>query len=397
MASVEMPVMIMGGQIYTESRIIENGYLLFKCGKITAIGENASEVRKEEYNVIELGSNDKVIPGFIDIHIHGVRHADTMDGETTALETMALALPEEGTTSFLATTMSQSEEAIEKAVKSAGDFIHHESPPKGAELLGIHLEGPFLNPNKAGAQPLQHIVEPNIAKLEKWLQLSKETIKLVTLAPERLGGIEMIEYLVKRNIVASIGHSDAKYDEVIKATEKGVKAVTHLFNQMRGLHHREPGVVGAALLEERLIAEIIADGIHVSPEMVRLAFKQKGKEGLILITDSIRAKYLENGTYDLGGQDVLVEDGKAHLKNGTLAGSVLKFNEAVKNMIAFSGCSFQDVIEMAAVNPSKLLNIYHKKGSLIQGKDADIVIMNGNLEILKTFCRGELAFDRKEG
>ncbi|MFL6516447.1 MAG: N-acetylglucosamine-6-phosphate deacetylase, partial [Bacillus sp. (in: firmicutes)] len=231
---------------------------------------------------------------------------------------------------------------------------------------------------------------------QKWQSLTNGNIKLVTLAPERPGGLDMIRYLKSNGIIASIGHTDATFDEVNEAIDAGANHVTHLFNQMRGLHHREPGVVGAAFLRDELKAEIIVDGVHVRPEMVKLAFKQKQSEGLILITDSMRAKCLKNGKYDLGGQEVTVKNGKAVLEDGTLAGSILKLGHAVKNIIAYTGCPLEDAIEMASVNPAKQLNIYDRKGSIAVGKDADIVILDEEMEVYMTLCHGAIAFNREE-
>ncbi|MFL6518034.1 MAG: N-acetylglucosamine-6-phosphate deacetylase, partial [Bacillus sp. (in: firmicutes)] len=240
------------------------------------------------------------------------------------------------------------------------------------------------------------IIDPDLSLLEEWQKLSYETIKLVTLAPERPHGLEMIRYLKEKGIIASIGHSDATYEEVNEAIDAGANHVTHLYNQMRGLHHREPGVVGAAFLREELKAEIIVDGVHSRPEMVNLAFKQKRSDGLILITDSMRAKCLKNGMYELGGQEVIVQDGKAVLEDGTLAGSILRLGQAVKNIISYTGCSLEDAIEMASANPAKQLNIYDRKGSIALGKDADIVILDEAMEVYMTLCRGVLAFKREE-
>ncbi|WML45958.1 N-acetylglucosamine-6-phosphate deacetylase [Neobacillus sp. PS3-40] len=394
MNSKVTPILLKNIQIYTEEHIIENGYLKFKNEKVIELGAMDDLIKTEGFKVIDIPLHYKAIPGFIDVHIHGVSGADAMDATTEALETMTSSLPGEGTTSLLATTMTQSEKQIEDALVNAGDFIQKYQSPGKAEILGIHLEGPFVNPVKAGAQPLQHMVNPTIELFKRWETLSNKNIKLVTLAPEQPGGLEMIRYLKASGIIASIGHSDATYEEVLTAIDAGANHVTHLFNQMTGLHHREPGVVGAALLHDELMAEVIVDGVHVRPEIIKLAYKQKRKEGLILITDSMRAKCLKNGHYDLGGQEVTVGDGKAVLHDGTLAGSILRLGQAVKNISAFTGCSLGDAIEMASVNPAKQLNIYDRKGSINIGKDADIVILDENHEVFMTFCRGELAFTK---
>lgn len=391
-----LPIMLKGMQIYAEGEEIKSGYIQLKDQKITAYGSIEECNCEEEYEVIEIPSTFKAVPGFIDMHIHGVNGADVMDATDEALQTMALALPKEGTTSFLATTITQSSEAIENAILNVRNYMDKGQEPGAAEILGIHLEGPFVNKTKAGAQPVHFIVDPNLETFKRWNKLSNDSIKEVTLAPEQPGGLEFVKHLKENGIIASIGHSDATYEQVVDAIKAGASQVTHLFNQMRGLHHREPGVAGAAFLHDELKAEIITDGIHVRPEMVKLAYNQKQKEGLILITDAMRAKCLKNGIYDLGGQPVTVENGKALLKDGTLAGSILKFGHALKNMIHFTGCSLEDVIEMASVNPAKQLNIIERKGSIAKGKDADLVILDEHLEVAITFCRGKLSYQKGE-
>ncbi|WP_082341086.1 N-acetylglucosamine-6-phosphate deacetylase [Sporosarcina globispora] len=387
-------ILLKGMQIYAEDQKIEEGYILLQDHQIIGIGPLTNLPAAEEFEVVEFPSSFKAIPGLIDIHIHGVNGADVMDATAEALDTMSAALPKEGTTSFLATTMTQSQAAIENALINSGNYIERQQSPGKAETLGIHLEGPYVNKARAGAQPVEFIVDSSIEQFKKWNNLAKQTIKIVTLAPEQPGGMEMVKYLDENGIIASIGHSDATYEEVNTAIEAGAKHVTHLFNQMRGLHHREPGVVGAALLRDELTAELIADGVHVRPEMVKLAFQQKGEKELILITDAMRAKCLKAGVYDLGGQAVRVENGKAVLQDGTLAGSILKLGNAMKNMIDFTECSLEDAIQMAAVNPAKQLNVIDRKGTIKMGKDADIVIMDEQLEVAMTFCRGKLAYHR---
>jgi N-acetylglucosamine-6-phosphate deacetylase len=389
-------ILLKGIQIYSEGKWIENGYIKIKDQKIVEVGRAENLSLQEEFEVLDLPLQYKAVPGFIDVHIHGANGADTMDATREALDIMTQALPGEGTTSFLATTMTQEEKQIEKALVNAGEYIKDHQTPGKAEILGIHLEGPFVNPKKAGAQPIQYIIEPNLELFKKWEQLSGQTIKLVTLAPEQSGGLEMVRYLKANGMIASIGHTDATYEEVLNAINAGANHVTHLYNQMRGLHHREPGVVGAAFLKEELKAELIVDGVHVHPEMVKLAYKQKGKTGLILITDSMRAKCLKNGHYDLGGQDVTVQNGKAVLSDGTLAGSILKLGKGVKNIMAFTGCRLEDAVEMAAVNPAKQLNVFDRKGTISEGKDADLVILDENYDVYMTLCRGQVAYSKEE-
>ncbi|WP_017726075.1 N-acetylglucosamine-6-phosphate deacetylase [Halalkalibacterium ligniniphilum] len=382
--------------LHAEDETYPNGYIKVMDGKIAEIGSASDLSDHDDHEWMILSPSFHLIPGMIDVHIHGAAGADTMDATAEALQTMANALPKEGTTSFLATTITQSTEAIEQALENAAQFIEEGQSAGEAEVLGIHLEGPFISAKRAGAQPPDHIKNPDLQLFKKWQQLAKGKIKLVTLAPERSGGLALVHYLKETGVTASIGHSDATYQEVEEAIKAGAAHVTHLFNGMRGLHHREPGAAGAALLKDELLVEIIADGIHVIPEMIQLAYKQKTSERLILITDAIRAKCLKNGTYDLGGQEVRVEAGEATLGDGTLAGSMLKMKDAAKNIQSYTNATLSDIIKMTSVNAAKQLNVFDRKGSIAIGKDADFVIVDEAFDVVMTFCRGKLAYERKE-
>lgn len=384
--------------IYTEEGVISQGYLRIADGVIESYGslEELSADRKQTDEIIEFPESYQLIPGLIDIHIHGANNADVMDGTFKALEIMAQTLPKEGTTSFLATTMTQGEQEIEAALKNAADYIKNQTDSSAAEVLGIHLEGPFIAAARAGAQPLQAIKKPNAALFKKWQSIAGNQIKLVTLAPEEEGGLELAAYLKETGVIASMGHTDALYEEVLKGIEAGVSHVTHLYNGMRGLHHRDPGVAGASLLHKELFAEMIVDGIHIHPQIVQLTFQQKGKEGIILITDSMRAKWMADGISSLGGQKVIVQDGKALLENGALAGSTLKMEEGIRNMMQFTGCSLEDAIYMGSYNPAKQLGILDKKGSIKKGKDADLVVLNKENEVVMTICNGEIVYSKRE-
>jgi N-acetylglucosamine-6-phosphate deacetylase len=380
--------------VFADSETYEQGFIKVLDGKISNVGpmNELPKFDEKDIEVIQASENQFVIPGMIDLHIHGVAGVDTMDSTPESLMTMAKVLPREGTTSFLATTITQSALAIESALANAGQFINQEQESGQAECLGIHLEGPFISPKRAGAQPITHISKPDLALFKKWQELSHATIKLVTLAPEQLNGMELVNYLSKTGVIASIGHSNATYDEVHQAIKAGATHVTHLFNGMRGLHHREPGVGGAALIQDELYVEIISDGIHVRPEIIYLTFRQKPKEKIILITDAMRAKGLSSGSYDLGGQNVTVTEETATLEDGTLAGSILKMNDAIKNFKNYTNCTIEDLIQFSSANPAKQLGVFDRKGSIAIGKDADLVLLDENFNVMMTFCRGNLAF-----
>lgn len=389
-------LLLKNAKIMLENEILPSGYLYIEEEKIQDVGPiNNLPSFDGNIEVIELCNEDTIVPGFIDVHIHGAGGADTMDANLEALTTIATVLPAEGTTSFLATTITQEKDQIKKALKNVAVYCQHLNKAGKAEILGIHLEGPFINSKRAGAQPENHIIAPDLELFKEWQKDSNQLIKLVTLAPEVENGLELIRYLSATGVIASIGHSDATYEEVKEAVHAGATHVTHLFNGMRGIHHREPGVAGAALLFKELMIEIIADGIHVCPEMIKLSLQAKGMDGMILITDSIRAKCMKNGLYDLGGQNVTVKEGKALLDNGTLAGSILKMKESVQNMMEFANISLKEAVRLASTNPAKQLNVFDRKGSIEKGKDADIVILGRDLEVKQTICRGVKAFERK--
>ncbi|MBH0169247.1 N-acetylglucosamine-6-phosphate deacetylase [Fictibacillus sp. 18YEL24] len=390
---VRKKITLKNATIYGETQTMHRGSITIQNGKIIDLSTDFFP-GDDQTEVIELPETYHIVPGMIDVHIHGAAGADTMDASFDALQTIASVLPQEGTTSFLATTMTQHQNKIEKALENAGLFIEAGQVEGTAETLGVHLEGPFISEKRAGAQPVGAIIKPDLELFKQWQDLASGHIKLVTIAPEIKGSLEVISYLHEQNIVTSIGHSDATYEEAVSGMKAGASHVTHLYNGMRGLHHREPGVVGAALLHDELTTELIADGIHVRPELISLTYKQKGNEKVVLVTDAMRAKCLGDGQYDLGGQEVTVQHETATLKDGTLAGSIIKMNTAVKNMMQFTGCSISDIIQMTSVNPAKELNVYDRKGSLAPGKDADIVVLDEDFEVVMTFCKGHIAYRR---
>lgn len=332
-----------------------------------------------------------VVPGFIDEHIHGASGSDVMDGNYNSLKNIACTIVKEGVTSFLATTMTHKEEVILKALENVKHYVENPDS-EGAEVLGVHLEGPFLNPQACGAQDARFIVDPDVDKLRHYQETSGNLIKMVTVAPERPGGIDLIKYCVNNGIIVSLGHTNATYQETYAAILAGATNVTHCFNAMGAFHHREVGLIGALLLHDELTAELIADGIHVSKEAIKLLYKIKGKEKIILVTDAMEAKGLPEGEYELGGQKVYVKHKTARLLNGTLAGSVLKMDEAIKNMVRYVDADLEDIVQMASVNPAKRLGVYDRKGSIEFGKDADLVVLNENLDIIMTIVKGSICY-----
>ncbi|KHE66776.1 N-acetylglucosamine-6-phosphate deacetylase, partial [Halobacillus sp. BBL2006] len=269
-----------GGTVVTETGVIENGFILLEDGRIADYGPK-ERLAKDVDEVNELHDTDIIMPGFIDIHIHGAAGYDTMDATEEALKVIAETLPKEGTTSFLATTITDTAENISSALKNAAAFS--KTSYEGAEMLGVHLEGPFISPKHAGAQPNSSIIPSSVGLFKKWQESAAGLIRIVTMAPEEENGMELVQYLHENNVIPSIGHSHATFGEVNKAADHGLKHATHLFNAMRPMHHREPGVVGAVFLHPTMLAEIIFDRIHVSNEMVRLAYRTLGSDRMMLI------------------------------------------------------------------------------------------------------------------
>lgn len=334
-----------------------------------------------------------VVPGFIDEHIHGAGGADAMDGTVEALQTISEFLAREGTTGFLATTMTQSPENITNALKAVKK-VREKGEYKGAEVLGVHLEGPFISPKHVGAQPLEYVATPDAELFDKYNEASGNSIKIVTLAPEVEGGIGLVKHLSNIGVVASVGHTGGKYADVVNAVAAGATNVTHTYNAQTGLHHREAGVVGAAMLLDELNCEMICDTIHVSVPAIKLVIKNKPHDKYTLITDAMRAKGMPDGKSELGGQEVFVNNGEARLADGTLAGSVLKMNVAVKNLVEKAGVPFTDAIDFATYNPAKNIGVLNERGTIEVGKRADLTVLNSDFEVLYTLVNGKIVYKK---
>ncbi|TQS75084.1 N-acetylglucosamine-6-phosphate deacetylase [Ornithinibacillus gellani] len=384
---------IRNATIYTEKETLTNGNVLIEKGKIKAIFRDGEKpaAYPPSFRVID-GEGLNLIPGFIDGHIHGANGADVMDATEEAIDKIASVLPKEGTTSFLATTITQSKDNIEHALKN---ISHYPNKPGYAEVIGIHLEGPFLEVEKKGAQPAKYILEPDMELFDSWQALSGNKIKTITMAPEHDPNGDFIRHLSAAGINVSAGHTNANFDQMKQAVAHGVRQVTHICNAMNGIHHRDIGAVGAALQLKELRAELIADGIHVAPEMIDLIYRNMGSERLILITDAMRAKCLQPGDYELGGQPVEVTEDRAILEDGTLAGSILKLVNGAKQVYRLQDVSIRNIIEMASENPAKQIHVFDRKGSITVGKDADILLVDDELNIHHTICQGIISYEEE--
>lgn len=376
-------------KVYVENRGIITTNVGVENGKIAYIGDDSSVIT----SAYPLNDDQVVVPGFVDEHIHGAMGADAMDGTVDAIKTIANALATEGTTSFLATTMTQSPENIIKALSSVNEYISLNCA-EGAKVLGVHLEGPFISVKHIGAQPLEYVANPDVEVFEKYYKASGNSIKIVSLAPETQNAFQLISYLKDRKIVASLGHSDAGYSIIEKAREYGLTSVTHTYNAQKGLHHREVGAVGSAMLFDDLNCEAICDLIHLSAPAIKLLLKNKPHDKFTLVTDAMRAKHLDDGISELGGQKVIVKNGEARLENGALAGSTLKMNDAIKNLVLSCNVLFTDAIDFATANPAKNLNLFDKIGSIRVGKNADFAVLDGEFNVATTIREGEIIYKK---
>ncbi|MFZ7131763.1 MAG: N-acetylglucosamine-6-phosphate deacetylase [Eubacteriales bacterium] len=375
---------IINGKIIIGDTLVTDKVLIFREKIIDIIP--TSEMNKYPIQHMYDVNGQYVSPGFIDIHTHGAMGHDVMDGDGEGIKVIAQSYASHGVTGFLPTTMTMDVGSIEKALgnikKSAMD------EPVGSKILGCHLEGPFISPQNAGAQNANFIQNPNFQLLEK----HKELIKVVTIAPELADAEDFIRKCVAYDIVVSIGHSCGTYEDAIHAIHMGARSISHTFNAMTPLHHRKPGIIGAAMDKDEIYCELIADNIHVHPSVQRILLKIKGIDKVILVTDSMRACGMKNGVYDLGGQTVVVEDNSARLENGTLAGSILTINSALNNFKINTGISIIDAVKTVTENPAKLLKMEDSLGSIRIGSDSDLVIHDEDFSILLTFVKGKLKY-----
>ncbi len=369
--------------IYTQDKGIIRTCVAVENGKIAEIANN---LQLDE--IYDIPADTIVTAGFIDEHIHGSDGSDGMDGNINAIKKVANGLAKEGTTAFLVSTMTQSKANIKRALNAVNEYIAGDFE-YGARVLGVHLEGPFISEKYIGAQPLEYVIPPNIDDFKEFERASGDNIKMVTLAVEK-DAKNLIEYLKSKKIVVSVGHSNAGYEDIEKAIKMGLRCVTHTYNAQSPLHHRNVGVVGSSMLFDELSTELICDLTHVSVPAVKLLVKNKPKDKVILVTDSIRAKGLADGVSELGGQQVFVKDGRATLKDGTLAGSTLKMNKAIENLVTRCGVPFNRAIDMATINPAKNLGVDSQMGSIAVGKNADFAVLDRRFNVVLTLRNGKI-------
>ena len=373
---------IKGAKIVLPNEIVEGKVLLFD-EKIIGIADAAPTGAE----VIEV-EGGYVAPGLVDVHIHGYLNEDASDGSAEGIRRMAEGVMKNGVTTFLPTTMTVSMAEIEAALDVVRSLQEESKTWRGAYLAGVNSEGPFINASKKGAQAAEHIKAPDA----DWIIKNSDIIKICTIAPETEGGYEAIEKIrANSNVRVSVGHTDATFEQAMRAFACGATQVTHLFNAQTPLHHRKPGVVGAGLASDAY-TELIADTFHVHPGLFSLVAKCKGDK-LVLITDCTRAGGMPDGEYSLGGQKTFVRGIQCLLEDGTIAGSVLKLNDAVKNVWANTDLPLYEIVAAASLNPANAIGMGDVKGSLEVGKDADIIITDEQFNVKKTIMQGEIRYE----
>lgn len=387
-----MALVIQARELFTPTERVERPLLFIEDGTVARIASSADSEIPRGARVIDLG-DATLAPGFIDMHIHGGAGHDVMEPSSDALPAIEKLLFQHGVTTYFPTTVTAPVDQTLSALEKLADAIEHARGSGGdrrAKPAGIHLEGPFISHLRPGVHPPADLLPPTLEMFERFWQASRGHIKVLTIAPELDGARPVIEEAAQRGVCVSMGHSDADLPAAQAGVAAGVRHATHMFNAMRPLGHRDPGILGEALMDERLSAEIIADGIHVDPLIVSLFLRLKGAEAAVLVTDAIAATGMPDGRYRLGSLEVDVADGKCLVK-GKLAGSVLTMDKAVRNVVKFAHWDLQRAVRLATLNPARTTGLLPKSGMLVPGAVADIVALNPKGEVLKTIVRGQVA------
>ncbi|MFV8786186.1 N-acetylglucosamine-6-phosphate deacetylase [Aerococcus viridans] len=376
--------------LYADKFFIENGvkgpgYLTIKEGKFGSY----SVAKPNQYDEILDFTGSWIAPGLVDTHIHGYKGHDVMDNDFEGLNEISEGLLSCGVTSFLPTTLTSSIELLDGVSKMIGQKA---KDVKGAKIRGIFFEGPFFTEEHKGAQNPDYFIDPSVEHLKKWQELSGGLIKKIAIAPEREGALEFIDYAKKENITVALAHSSATYDKAKQAVDHGASIFTHTYNGMSGFHHREPGMVGAAMNLKDVYVELICDGYHVNPVAANILMDVSGRERVVLVTDCMRAGGMPEGNSKLGEFPVLVKDGAARLENGSLAGSILELKTAVKNVVAWDIATSEEAIKMASTVPAASVNIENECGKIQEGLDADFIVLSPELDLNASYIDGECRY-----
>lgn len=379
---------IVNGKIVSPKGIIEDGAVTVENGVITYVGSTAG-IPQDAAELETVDAAGKyILPGFIDVHVHGGMLEDFSKPSKAGIDAITKLHASQGTTTMLATTMTMPKDVLDEVLAEVQSYMENDMPY--AQLGGVHLEGPFISPKWPGAQNPAHIVPPNKDWIEQWEEQYPGLIKQVTFAPEREGSHELIRFLRKKGIAAAAGHTDATYEDIMSAQAVGLNHSVHMFNAMTPLHHRKPGTAGAILSTPAISAEIIADGIHVHKAAIKLLASVKTDHNLLLITDAMSAAGLGNGDYMLGDLPVVVKDNVCTLKEseGTLAGSTLTMIRGFRYLVQEVGLSIERASEAASGNPARLLRMDHITGSIETGKQADLLVIDNDLELQQIWIKG---------
>jgi N-acetylglucosamine-6-phosphate deacetylase len=382
-----MRLVALRGRIVTDYEVWPGGTILLSEGSIADVSPDDSLITEADEVHDHLES--LILPGFVDLQVNGAFGVDVAS-ESARLPELSEALLATGTTSYLPTVISSPESIYEEALPAMGTTVG-----SGAEVLGVHLEGPFISLQKRGAHAAAYIVTPDVELLAHLLDLGP--VRMITLAPELEGADRLISLAANRGVVVSAGHSNIAFEPAYDSLDGQVVGVTHLFNGMSAMHHREPGLPGAAFAHPRAVCGLIPDGLHVHPEMVGLAFRMLGPDRLCLVTDAIAATGMDNGEYRLATRTVYADDGVPRLGSGSLAGSMLTMREAFMNILAFTGCTVPEAARMTSTSPAKLIGEGRRKGRLVPGYDADVTILTPDLSVETVWRGGKLAYSGEGG
>ncbi len=365
--------------------------LILHKGRIAAIQADAASA--PERPGAELSAEGRLVtPGLIDVHTHGAGGAEVFSGSVADLQRMALTLAQQGVTAFLATTVCHRPTG-HAHLRNAGDFISRQSPG-GARCLGIHLEGPYISVKRRGGIDPASIDSPATQSLDELLEICAGGLRMMTLAPELPGHLKLIEPLLRRRVIPSLGHTDASYAQAAAGFDAGIRHATHLFNAMPPILHRTPGCVAAVFNHPEVTAQIISDGVHVHAEIVNLAYRLLGAERCVLITDGMQASGLPDGRYLYAGKEYETRNGTARYLDGTLIGSTLPLIEIALRFRSYTGCSLEVALQCASLNPARVLGLADRKGAIRPGYDADLVVWNDDFSVYATVINGEVVHRR---
>lgn len=383
------PTIIHAARALTPLVEIPDAAVVFEEGRISAIGPRAGIIVPSGAKEI-LARDATLTPGFVDVHVHGAGGHDVMSSTEDALTTIASTVARKGTTSIVATTVTAPPDETRRCLEGISRYIlspANRSADVTAEIVGIHLEGPFISPARRGVHPPGAIANPSVTLLDRYLEAAAGTVKILTLAPEIPGALELVERAYAKGLVVALGHTDATYEQAHAAILRGAHHAVHVFNAMRPFSHRETGVLGAVLTDPNVTAEIIADGIHVDDPAIRLLLAAKGTDLVLLVSDGTAATGMRDGSYRLGTFDVTVSDGVCRNREGKLAGSTLTLDRAVQHMVRL-GVPLIEAIRMATYNGARRIGMQDRKGVLVPGADADMILLTAELKVANVFGRG---------